>query len=136
MRPSGIMSMHHQHPESWIIPNRVVKRLFRWLPGPSVPARILAPLPSMLAKNRRILVRALAARLGFGSANRLRGQVEASGASVQPITASAFGRFALIRSHLHDIRSCQLTGSRAGDETSSRLEKLAPLIAVKYLACS
>jgi hypothetical protein len=29
-----------------------------------------------------------------------------------------------------------LTGSRAGDETSNRLEKLAPLIAVKYLACS
>src|SRR6266550_7374283 len=82
----------------------------------------------MLAKNRRILVCALAARLGFdGQANRLRGQVEASGRSVQPITASAFGRLALIRSHLHDIRSCQSTGSRAGDETSSRLEKLAPL---------
>src|SRR4051812_27492095 len=29
---SVIMSMHHQHPESWIIPNRVVKRLLRWSP--------------------------------------------------------------------------------------------------------
>jgi hypothetical protein len=55
----------------------------------------------MLRKNRRILIRALAARFGFEErANRLRGHVEASGALAQPITARAFGWFALIRSHL------------------------------------
>src|SRR4051812_19071156 len=79
----------------------------------------------MLAKNRRILVRAPPARLGFGSANRLRGQVEASGTSVQPITASAFGRFALIDRTSARSGHRQLPGGRAGDEPVAGLETRA-----------
>src|SRR4051794_30194808 len=86
----------------------------------------------MLAKNRRILVRALAARLD-GEANRLRGQVEASGTSVQPITASAFGRFALIDQTSARSGHRQLAGGRTGDETSSRLGNSRRFMAVSIL---
>jgi hypothetical protein len=87
----------------------------------------------MLRKNRRILIRALAARLGFGgSADGLRGQAEASGALAQPITASVFGRFVLIHTSVRSgLR--QLAGSPASDEIRGRLGKLAPLMALNVL---